>query len=466
MQSALIISTVAEDRVTMRAILGPACRLHGVADVPEAIQTMERKRYDIAFIDLNTLLHYLDGEDFNRTLRIFQKKSPAIEIVIMAALSQIRKAIWLVKSGAADYITYPISNTEVDLVIESISKSSLCQSELDFLRDQFWKSEALDMVQTKSPAMAEVFKKVRSVAATKTTVLLTGETGTGKSVIAKLLHQHSNRQNAQFISVHCGAIPDTLLESELFGHEKGAFTGALRKKLGKFEIANGGTIFLDEIGTLTPPAQIKLLQVLQDGTLSHLGGEESIHTNARVIAATNSDLKTLAENGGFRKDLYYRLNVFPIDIPPLRARSEDLPRLTSLFLERLNREFQKSIQSVHLQVLEALTQYSWPGNVRELENLMERAYILENTSILTPSSFPQELFDHQDGSVAMRIHANIPLADARKIALEDFERQYIKELLTRNLGKIKNSASEAGITTRQLHKLMRKYGIRKEEYKK
>ncbi|MGD9209365.1 MAG: sigma-54 dependent transcriptional regulator [Desulfobacteraceae bacterium] len=466
MQTALIISTVAEDMATMRAILGSGCRLHGVADVPEAIQIMERKRYDIVFIDLNILLHYLDGEDFNGTLLIFQKKSPSIEIVIMVAPDQIRKAIWLVKAGAADYITYPISDTEVNLVLETIFKSTLCQHELDYLRDQFWKSEALDVVQTKSPAMVEVFKKVRSVAATKTTVLLTGETGTGKSLIAKLIHQHSNRQTVQFISVHCGAIPDTLLESELFGHERGAFTGALRKKLGKFEIANGGTIFLDEIGTLTPPAQIKLLQVLQDGTFSHVGGEEPIHTNARVIAATNSDLKSLTESGNFRKDLYYRLNVFPIDIPPLRARMEDLPRLISLFLERLNREFQKAIQSVHLQVLEALTQYSWPGNVRELENLMERAYILENASVLTPSSFPQELFDCQKGSTAMRVHTRIPLSDARKIAIEDFERQYIKELLARNLGKIKNSAMEAGITTRQLHKLMSKYGIRKEEYKK
>lgn len=465
MHSALIISNMDEETAKIEAVFDDEFRLQRAVDIPKALQILEKQRYDLIFVDLNLLLHYLDGEDFSHTLHMLQKKSPAIETIVMAAPSQIRDAICFVKAGAADYITYPISGTEVRIVVDSISKSTLRQSELDYLRDQFWKSDALDVVQTKSQAMVEVFKKVRSVANTKTTVLLTGETGTGKSVIAKLLHQHSNRQNAQFISVHCGAIPDTLLESELFGHERGAFTGALRKKLGKFEIANGGTIFLDEIGTLTPPAQIKLLQVLQDGTLNRVGGEETIHTNARVIAATNSDLKALAENGDFRKDLFYRLNVFPIDIPPIRSRMEDLPRLISLFLERLNREFQKNIQSVHPQVLEALAQYSWPGNVRELENLMERAYILENNSILTPSSFPQELFEHQTGAAAMRVHTHIPLADARKIALEDFERQYIKELLTRNHGKIKHSATEAGITTRQLHKLMSKYAIRKEEYK-
>ena len=331
--------------------------------------------------------------------------------------------------------------------------------------DQFWKADALDVVQTKNTGMGEVFKKIRSVAATKTTVLLNGETGTGKSVLAKLIHQHSNRQNAQFISIHCGAIPDTLLESELFGHEKGAFTGAVRKKLGKFEIANGGTIFLDEIGTLTPQAQIKLLQVLQDGSFNRVGGEETIRINARVIAATNSDLKQLSAEGFFRKDLYYRLNVFPIDIPPLRERVEDLPHLIALFLKRLHREFQKPIQSVQPQVLEGLSQYHWPGNVRELENLMERAYILENSPTLTPTSFPLELFEHSQRGTAVPFHMHMPLANARKLVLEDFERRYVRDLVARNRGKINRSAAEAGITTRQLHKLMSKYGIRKEAYK-
>jgi transcriptional regulator with GAF, ATPase, and Fis domain len=344
-------------------------------------------------------------------------------------------------------------------------KSVLKQSELDYLRDQFWKADALDVVRTKSPAMTEVFKKIQSVSPTKTTILMSGETGTGKTVLAKLIHQHSNRQNAQFISVHCGAIPDTLVESELFGHEKGAFTGAVRKKMGKFELADGGTIFLDEIGTLTPPAQIKLLQVLQDGTFSRVGSEEAAQANARVIAATNDDLKMLCEQGRFRKDLYYRLNVFPIDIPPLRERTEDIPDLIEQFLDQLNREFQKRIVEVHPEVLKALSSYEWPGNVRELENLVERAYILENSTMLTPESFPLELFDEQQTTALLPMDTQLSLANARKQALENFERQYLKALLTRNKGKINTSAKEAAISTRQLHKLMRKYDLRKESFK-
>jgi DNA-binding NtrC family response regulator len=465
MRSAIVISAVSDDIANIRNAFGPEFRFSNAADVPAALRVLDKVRCDLIFVDLEILSAYTADSGPESALQIFQQRYPAIELVIMTPPSQIRRAVGWVKAGARDYISYPISHDEVRLVTESIAQSILRQSELDYLRDKFWKTDALDVVQTKSQVMFEVFKKIRSVASTKTTVLLVGETGTGKGVLAKLIHQHSNRQNAQFISVHCGAIPDTLLESELFGHEKGAFTGAVRKKLGKFEIANGGTIFLDEIGTLTPPAQIKLLQVLQDGTFSRVGGEETIQTNARVIAATNSDLKQLSDSGQFRKDLYYRLNVFPIVIPSLRERSEDLPHLIDIFLKRLNREFQRSIHSVHAQVIDGLARYDWPGNVRELENLMERAYILENSSTLTPESFPSELFEGQGPSAVMPINARLPLSDARKIALEDFERHYIKELVARNHGKINISATEAGITTRQLHKLMSKYGIRKEEFK-
>ncbi len=465
MRSAMVISTVLDDIASMRRAFGPTFRFSTASDVPSALRILDRTRYDLIFVDLTTLSAYTADNSPESALQSFQQRYPTVELVIMTPPSHIRQAVSWVKAGARDYISYPISHEEVKLVTESIARSILRQSELDYLRDQFWKTDALDVVQTKSQAMVDVFKKIRSVAATKTTVLLVGETGTGKGVLAKLIHQHSNRQNAQFISLHCGAIPDTLLESELFGHEKGAFTGAVRKKLGKFEIANGGTIFLDEIGTLTPPAQIKLLQVLQDGTFSRVGGEETIQTNARVIAATNSDLKQLSEFGGFRKDLYYRLNVFPIEIPCLRERCQDLPHLMDLFLKRLNREFQKEIHMVHPQVVEGLAHYDWPGNVRELENLMERAYILENSPTLTPESFPKELFEWKHVSTVMPVNLHLPLSEARKAALEDFERQYLKELVARNQGKINLSAADAGISTRQLHKLMSKYGIRKEEFK-
>lgn len=465
MRSAILITSQSNDKALIRSAFKTTVRLKAVSDVASAIRTMGQARYDMVFADQELLTRYAQNTSPESVLQEIKRKSSPIEIVVMADSEKMRQAVQWVKAGATDLITYPLTREQIRLVTAAITSSILKQSELDYLRTQFWKADALDVVRTKSPAMAEVFKKIQSVSPTKTTVLMSGETGTGKTVLAKLIHQHSNRQNAQFISVHCGAIPDTLIESELFGHEKGAFTGAIRKKMGKFELANGGTIFLDEIGTLTPAAQIKLLQVLQDGTFSRVGCEETAHTNARVIAATNDDLKLLCEQGRYRKDLYYRLNVFPIEIPPLRKRTEDLPDLIASFLDQMNREFQKNIVGVHSEVLRALSNYEWPGNVRELENLVERAYILENSTLLTPESFPLELFDEQQSTALLPMDTQLSLADARKQALEDFERQYLKALLERNKGKINTSAKEADISTRQLHKLMRKYDLRKEAFK-
>jgi len=384
--------------------------------------------------------------------------------VVMADKDRIRSAVNTVKAGAADYLTYPIDPSEVRLVVADLEAIRITSSELGHLRDQFWGPEIRQAVQTRHPVMQQVYDKIRLVARTKSSVLLTGETGTGKTMLAKLIHSHSNRSDQAFISVHCGAIPDTLIESELFGHEKGAFTGADHKKLGKFEIAKEGTIFLDEVGTLTPSAQIKLLQVLQDSTFSRVGGAETLKAGARIIAATNDDLKAAVANSRFRKDLYYRLNVFPIDIPPLKQRADDIPYLIDLFLKRLNNEMLKNIHSVEVRVTAALKKYAWPGNIRELENIIERAYILEQSSVLTPESFPTELFDGEMTMAVVPVSAQMPLAAARQLAVEDFERQYLKELLSANLGRINRSAEIAGITSRQLHKLMQKYHLHKEEF--
>ncbi|MBN1930480.1 MAG: sigma-54-dependent Fis family transcriptional regulator [Desulfobacterales bacterium] len=383
----------------------------------------------------------------------------------MSSQEKIHEAVKAVKAGANSYITYPINPEEVKYVIEYIYEEKIKQSELDYLRDHFWEKDALDIVRTNSALMKKVLAKVRSVAPTKTTVLLYGDTGTGKGVIAGLIHTHSNRKDNQFISVHCGAIPDTLLESELFGHEKGAFTGAIKRKLGKFEIAREGTIFLDEIGTISPAAQIKLLKVLQDRSFQRVGGDETIESNARVIAATNIDLNKMTDNGSFRKDLYYRLNVFPIEIPPLRDRKEDIPLLVESFLKRLNQFYLKEIYDIHPMVLESFQKYSWPGNIRELENLIERSYILETSSILTPESFPSELFAPDTQITQVQLNTSKTIAEIRRKGIENIERQYLKEILTRNRGRINQSAEDAGISTRQLHKLLTKYGIKKEDFK-
>jgi DNA-binding NtrC family response regulator len=391
--------------------------------------------------------------------------NPMAEVLILSSKTFIRDTVRAVQAGASDYLTYPIDPLEVRLAIESVNASHTKKLELDYLRDQFWKPEWFDILQSRDSGMHDVFTKIRSVAPTRATVLLIGETGTGKGLLARMIHIHSNRCDDPFISVHCGAIPDTLLESELFGHEKGAFTGAVRKKLGKFEMARKGTIFLDEIGTITPSAQIKLLQVLQDGAFSRVGGEETLQTDARVIAATNTDIAAMSAGGQFRKDLYYRLNVFPVEIPPLRERSEDIAHIVEVFLKKMQQRHEKNIHSVHPQVLRAFKNYPWPGNIRELENLMERACILETSEVLAPESFPTGLFQSDDLHAVLPVQNHLTLAEARRHAIEDFERQYLKMLFTRNKGRVNRAAEDAGITSRQLNKLMVKYAIQKEAYK-
>jgi len=435
-------------------------------NIESALAIFHEQMADVLFFDANILSHKLDQSSLLQEFNQFRKINPSLGIVALASKADVQHAVRLVKAGANDYLTYPIDPAEISLMIESLEKSLVHDLELDYLRDRFWKTEWLDRIHTRTERMRDVYKKIRAVAATKATVMLSGETGTGKSLLARLLHIHSGRAEDPFIAVHCGAIPDTLLESELFGHEKGAFTGAVRMKKGKFELARNGTIFLDEISTISPAAQVKLLQVLQDGTFNRVGGESELKTDARIIAATNTDLNAMSEQGNFRKDLFYRLNVFPIDLPALRERKEDIPILIEQLLKKLNTVYGKELDGIHSQAISGLKAYDWPGNIRELENVLERAYILESTKMLTPENFPVELFDSDDTAAMLPINTHKSLSEARQLAVEDFERHYLKELFLRTKGKVSLAAEEAGISTRQLNKLMNKHGIRKEAFKK
>ena len=465
MKSVLIISVKEAEARLIRESLPSDYQVENAESVKNALQLHRQSSFDIIFADLKLLRDTSEKGTFAETIKLFKETNPLAEILILSSKASIQDTVKAVKAGAQDYLTYPIDPSEVRLVIKSLAEGLAKNIELDYLRDQFWKPEWLDIIKSRDVEMREVFKKIRSVAPTRATVLLSGETGTGKGLLARMIHIHSNRCNDPFISVHCGAIPDTLLESELFGHEKGAFTGAVRRKLGKFEMARGGTIFLDEIGTITPSAQIKLLQVLQDGNFNRVGGEEILNTDARIITATNADLTAMSERGEFRKDLYYRLNVFTVEIPPLRERAEDIPQIAELFLKKLRQRHEKNIHSVHSQVLQAFQKYHWPGNIRELENLMERACILETTKVLTPESFPAALINSGDAHAVLPLQAHLPMAEARRQAIDDFERQYLKELFSRNKGRVNRAAEEAGVSTRQLNKLMVKYGIKKEIYR-
>jgi len=433
--------------------------------IDKAIELLRAGHYDFLFVDLNILRERTKGNGYKTALQPLWLAAPDVEIIVMSPPEAIREAVMAVKAGASNYLNYPLDPDEVKYVTDSIYESIVMQSEFDYLRDKFWESNSLELLQTRSPAMKQVFEKARLVATTNSTVLITGDTGTGKSVLAKLIHRHSNRNDGPFISLHCGAIPETLLESELFGHEKGAFTGAVRRQLGKFEIAKGGTIFLDEIGTITPAAQIRLLQVLQDGIFQRVGGEEIVNADVRAIAATNTDLKKMTDTGEFRRDLYYRLNVFPIELPTLSERSEDIRLFVEIFLKKLNQFSSKEIRDIHPDVLNALIRYPWPGNIRELQNLIERAHIIEQSSMLTPESFPGELFENEISAGGIRIDASLTLKELRQAGIEQMERLYLKEILAEERGSINSTARRAGITTRQLSKLMNKYSLHKEDFK-
>ena len=447
------------------AVLVQSLPSGGVLDTPATRDEILCRQgpVDYVFADIGVLER--EFSCVTAGLREIWNRFASAQVIVMAAPDQIRCAVDAVKAGAADYLSYPLAPEEIELVLARTQDRIMLHSELDYLRDHFWQDSEGNVVGTASPAMREVFNNVRHVAGTRTTVLLTGETGTGKSLIARIIHNHSVRNAKQFISVHCGAIADTLTESELFGHERGAFTGAIRRKPGKFELAEGGTIFLDEIGTISPATQVKLLHVVQERTFQRVGGEMDIHADVRIIAATNEDLRELCSQGLFRKDLYYRLNVFPIHLPPLRERPEDILRLAETFIMQCNTQLLKEIRTLHPRVLDAFMRYEWPGNVRELENLIERACILEETDVLQPGSFPGEFFGHEEGVKRMPVDTSQTITQARRMTVKYFEREYLDRLLCECKGVISKTAVRAGITTRQLNKLMIRHGLDKKRYK-
>ena len=433
-----------------------------------SLQMFGRKRYEYTFLEIGFLSDYCDTTgmpNYKEALKPYWEAYPTAPIVVLAPQGGIREAVHAVKAGASSYLTYPFDPAEVVYVIEDITNHQRIESELMYLRDYTIQAGTARGSRTNSPLMKEALDKVHSVAATRSTVLLTGETGTGKNVIAKLIHASSNRRDKPFVAVHCGAIPENLIESELFGHEKGSFTGAVRRKLGKFQIADGGTILLDEVSTISPAVQIKLLQVLQERTFNRVGGEVPIEVDVRIIAATNVELKKLCDDEKFRKDLYYRLNVFPINLPALRERAEDIPLLVDAFLENLNLMYGKEIKGVAPEVMEALKRYSWPGNIRELENIIERAFILERGKFLSISNFPNELFTFEILNNFVDTQKIPCLADVKRRVLEHEEKRYLQEILAINNGRIDRAAATAGITTRQLNNLMTKYGLHKEDFK-
>ena len=465
----ILVATPNQEAATgIESCLDRGFRVKKAGGADEALQLLAKGQFDYLFVDLAFIrekLHPGEPRNYGPAITPFRKSQAHSSLIILAPPEEIRGTVAAVKAGADDYLIYPIEPSEVALVIESLTEQAQIESELEYLRDSFWKADARDLVRTRSPLMREVYSKVESVAPTRANVLIGGETGTGKSLLAKLIHSHSSRSAGPFVEVHCGAIHDNLVESELFGHEKGSFTGAERRKLGKFEIADRGTIFLDEVGTISSGTQIKLLQVLQEGTFSRVGGESTLEVDVRVVAASNEDLAARVAEKTFRSDLFYRLNVFAIDLPPLRDRPEDIPHLIDFFLRRLDRLYGKGITGIETSIKESLCAYRWPGNIRELENLLERAYILEKSTKLTAASFPADVNPMAVAGGHGRNDTGLCLNEVRKITVEEVEKRYLTQLLNDKKGRIDQSAVQAGVTPRQLHNLMAKYGLNRKDFR-
>jgi len=422
---------------------------------------LDREGAEILVLDLRDLPHTDAIQD---ALEHVADKAPASRILFLIREPSLLPETALLRQFRAEPLLPPHEARSIHL---SLSRVALELSGSGALPAQG--GHGLDIMGlTHSQVMRDVYRKVQMVAPTRTTVLLTGETGTGKSFLAKLIHQLSSRAGRQFVSVHCGALPESLIESELFGHEKGAFTGAAKTRKGKFELADGGTIFLDEIGTITPSAQIKLLHILQEKAFERVGGEKLIPCDVRIIAATNEDPATLCEQGKFRWDLFYRLNVFPVEVPPLRQRTEDILPLAGEFIANFRKDAGKNITGIAPRAARALQDYAWPGNVRELENIIERACILEETDQIHAESLPLELLalrPETQSDASMRSDTLMPLHAARAAAIDEFERRYLWALLQACSGSIKKSADMAGITTRQLHKLMTRHRLDKKSFR-
>ena len=418
------------------------------ASYAEARQAIARRNYDLVLSDVRLG----DGDGFDLLAETRQER-PDQNFILMTGYGTVDTAIEALRAGAFDFLTKPIIDEELVMAIErSLSQREVIE-ENTTLKQQLDMRFGMGSIVGHDHRMLKIFDMIESVADTKATILITGESGTGKSLIARAIHRHSSRRDKPFVEVACGALPETLLESELFGHTTGAFTGATADKIGKFAQADGGTIFLDEIGTSTAGLQVKLLRVLQEFEFEKVGGTETFHVDSRVILATNENLSKLVEQGRFRQDLFYRINVINIEIPPLRDRITDIPGLAEHFLKTTVEETGKTVRDFTSEALALLQQYRWPGNVRELQNVIERAVLLGKTDRVRPEDLPEELLG--GGPINLAAVRTGTLKDA----LEGPERQIIYEVLESNNWNRNQTAEQLGINRTTLYKKMKRLGL-------
>lgn len=412
----------------------------------EGVEKFDGAEFDLVLTDLK-----MPGKDGLYVLDTVKKKRPDTEVILMTAYATAQNAVDAMKKGAYDYIIKPFEMDELKLKVNHIMEKRKLAAENIQLKQELKDRYSLDNMIGMSGVMQEVYKMVEKVAPTDATVLIRGESGTGKELVAQAIHHLSPRVSEPFIAVNCGALPESLLESELFGHEKGAFTGADKMKLGRFELAGAGTIFLDEIGEISAATQVKLLRVLQNRQIERVGGTKTLEIKARTITATNRDLEEMLRDNSFREDLYYRINVFPITLPPLRDRKEDIPNLVGHFLQKLGRE-EGDIDSLSLN---QLLKYRWPGNVRELENVIERALIMSGTGKVTLD----DLAPHVRNLPTSPGGAALEIPD-EGLSLQQVEIDLIKNALTKANGNKSQAAKLLGITRRKLYSMMERLDVR------
>ncbi len=450
---------VVDDEQVMREILEALLRQAGysvrLAETGEqGIRIVDREPVDLAVVDV--MLPDISGL---KVLERIRQIDPELSVVMLTAFASVETAVAAIKCGAFDYVTKPFKNDEVlNLIANGIRQRQLTQENRS-LRDQLVRRERFDEIVGKSPRMLEVFALIDQVAQSRANVLITGESGTGKELVAKAIHRRSPRRKRPFVTVHSGSLPPELLESNLFGHLKGAFTGAVAPKKGLFEVAEGGSIFFDEIGTVHMETQAKLLRVIQEKEFMNLGGVETIKVDVRVIAATNTDLKRLTEQGRFREDLYFRLDVINIPLPPLRERREDIPALTHHFLRKYCGENRKPLMSFAAEAMRTLLDCSWPGNVRQLENAVERAVVLAPGSPIEADFLPEAVRQRATPSGMPAIpspRAGVPFREY----ISEVERQLLLDTLDRVDGVQKRAAEVLGLKPTTLNEMLKRHGIR------
>jgi DNA-binding NtrC family response regulator len=439
---------VVDDEPSARSALADILRAEGftvetAGDGFKALGRLEEFEAEVVLTDLN-----MPGIDGVELLRKLKAQNPELPVVLMTAFGGVETAVAAMRDGAADYLTKPLNTDELVIVLGRTIDTARLRREANELRSQLKHRYSFDNIVGASPEMQRVFKTVAQIAPSRATVLLSGESGTGKELVAAAIHHHSPRASGPFVKLHCAALAESLLESELFGHERGAYTGADRKREGRFEQANGGTLFLDEIGEISLGTQVKLLRVLQEREFERVGGSQTLQTDVRVVAATNRDLKEMVAAGKFREDLYYRLNVINLGLPSLRQRPSDVPALAMHFLKHYASENGKAVQRISDEALTQLASYPWPGNVRELENVIERAVVLAEGETIELHHLPPEL------SAVARGGGAPPIPGA---TIDEIERYAILKTMESVGGSTTRAAEILGISVRKIQYKLQEY---------